>query len=689
MLKRAQGEVSPKLWSTGITAALLNYQILGRRYQVRNHGNTQTTYSMNMMLQGGVNISAWQLRYRVNNSYDKNKSNWQMLETYVARDIPDWKSRLTLGDSFTPSDIFPGMRFRGMQLASDDAMLPDSLRGYAPSVHGIAQSQAKVTIKQNGYIIYTTFVAPGPFVIDDLLPNTLSGTLEITVTEADGRSIVSYQTYSAFPGQLREKNKRFYFAAGAYRAEVSKVRSNFMQGTLLYGLNAHVTGYGGLLASSFYRSVLAGASANLKQYGSSSIDITQTDSQQNEGVLQRGQALRWQYAKNHLSTKTHFQIAVQRYFNADFCTFAEAADSNYFSNRQINKRSRFESTLSQHLGRGIVNLSVEKVYYRHGQAGATVRFGYGGQIKKVSYHLDYSYQKAHGILNRQLSLSLTFPFKWEENSSAATSINYAVSSYFNRDIVHNVTTGGLLLEDDSLSYSVGLSASRQIRQSSFASLNFRGPVAEIGIHHTQALDYMVSSATLSGGVVLHQDGITLSQRLGDTVILVRVPGAHNAAFENNMSIKINTQGYAVIPYATPYRRNLLTLNTEQVSDDIDIKNTTTEVVPTRGAIVLAEYEVRQGHKVLLTVLGDSGQPLPFGARVEDQRGREVGMIGPEGQVYLTGVKKDDLFTIKWGMDNKDRCTLQYNVQKASTTLPLAHFSIERVACLSSITDNKE
>lgn len=689
MLKRAQGEVSAKLWSTGITAALLNYQILGRRYQARNNANKKTTYSMNMALQGGVNVAAWQLRYRANNSYDQGKSTWQILESHVARDIPDWHSRLTLGDGFTSSEIFSGIRFRGIQLSSDDAMLPDSLRGYAPSVHGIAQSQAKVTIKQNGYVIYTTFVAPGPFVIDDLLPNTSSGTLEITVTEADGRSIVSYQTYSAFPGQVREKTKRFYFAAGMYHAGISKMRPKFIQGTLLYGVNAHITGYGGLFASSFYRSVLAGASFNFKQYGAASIDMAQVESQQDEGISKRGQVLRWKYVKNYLPTQTNFQIALQRYFNSDFRTFQDAAEKNYFAHRQTHKHARLESTLSQQLGRGAINVQVEKARYGNGRSDAVVRFGYGSQIKKISYHVDYSYQKTHGILNRQLAFSLVFPLQWEENSSTTTSVNYAVSSYFNRDIVHNVAAGGLLREDDSLSYSVGFNASRQNSKSSFGSLNLRGSIAQIGVDHTQGLDYTASSASLNGGVVLHQGGITLAQRLGDTVILARVPGAHNAAFENNVGVKTNAQGYAIIPYATPYRKNILTLNTEDVSDDIDIKNTTAEVVPTRGAVVLAEYEVRQGQKVLLTVLGDGGQPLPFGARVEDQRGREIGLVGPQGQVYLTGVRKNDIFTIKWGLARKDHCTLQYTPSKIATAPRSTSFAIETVACISSSTNDKQ
>lgn len=102
-----------------------------------------------------------------------------------------------------------------------------------------------------------------------------------------------------------------------------------MQGTLLYGVNAHITGYGGLLVSSSYRSVLGGARLNLKQYGASSMDITQTESQQ-EGTSTRGQALRWQYIKRYSPTATSFQIAMQHYLSSNFRTFEESANGNIF-----------------------------------------------------------------------------------------------------------------------------------------------------------------------------------------------------------------------------------------------------------------------------------------------------------------------------------------------------------------------
>ncbi|WP_162872393.1 fimbria/pilus outer membrane usher protein, partial [Klebsiella pneumoniae] len=65
-------------------------------------------------------------------------------------------------------------------------MYPDSLQGYAPTVRGIARTAAKLTIRQNGYVIYQSYVSPGAFSITDLNPTSSSGDLEVTVDEKDG-----------------------------------------------------------------------------------------------------------------------------------------------------------------------------------------------------------------------------------------------------------------------------------------------------------------------------------------------------------------------------------------------------------------------------------------------------------------------------------------------------------------------
>jgi len=73
---------------------------------------------------------------------------------YVERALPGWRSKLTLGEAFTDGRVFDGLSFLGAKLDSDERMYPDSARGYAPVVRGIAQSNARVRISQRGMTIH-------------------------------------------------------------------------------------------------------------------------------------------------------------------------------------------------------------------------------------------------------------------------------------------------------------------------------------------------------------------------------------------------------------------------------------------------------------------------------------------------------------------------------------------------------
>ncbi|WP_158682290.1 fimbria/pilus outer membrane usher protein, partial [Cronobacter sakazakii] len=122
-------------------------------------------------LRPGINLGPWRLRnystWRQSDDNQETEKAFSSVYTYAQRDIVSLKGALTLGQSSSPADVFDSIPFTGAQLASDDDMLPDGLRGYAPVVHGIARSNAQVIIRQNGYVISQNNVAPGAFEIND------------------------------------------------------------------------------------------------------------------------------------------------------------------------------------------------------------------------------------------------------------------------------------------------------------------------------------------------------------------------------------------------------------------------------------------------------------------------------------------------------------------------------------------
>lgn len=104
-------------------------------------------------------------------------------------------------------------------------MLPWELRGYAPQISGIAQTNATVTISQSGRVIYQKKVPPGPFIIDDL-NQSVQGTLDVKVTEEDGR-VNNFQVSAAStPFLTRQGQVRYKLAAGQPRPSMSHQTEN-------------------------------------------------------------------------------------------------------------------------------------------------------------------------------------------------------------------------------------------------------------------------------------------------------------------------------------------------------------------------------------------------------------------------------------------------------------------------------
>lgn len=130
-----------------------------------------------------------------------------------------------MGDGNTGSDIFDGVGFRGVRLYSSDNMYPDSQQGFAPTVHGIARTAAQLTIRQNGFIIYQSYVSPGAFEITDLHPTSSNGDLDATIDERDGNQQNYTIPYSTVPILQREGRFKFDLTAGDFRSGNSQQSS--------------------------------------------------------------------------------------------------------------------------------------------------------------------------------------------------------------------------------------------------------------------------------------------------------------------------------------------------------------------------------------------------------------------------------------------------------------------------------
>ena len=684
--QNARGYVPETLWDNGITALLLNYSLSGaNNFAHIGKGSSNDTQYAN--LRPGLNIGPWRLRNYTTWSRDSNgQDKWDTLYTYASRSVTSLKSQLTLGDSNSPSDVFESVPFRGAQLASDDDMIPDSMKGYAPVVRGIARTNAQVIIRQNGYVIYQSYVAPGAFEITDMYPTGGSGDLYVTIKEADGSEQILVVPFASLPVLQREGRFKYSITGGQYRSYDNSVdKTPFVQGTTIYGLPAGFTVYGGGQFADHYKSMALGIGKNLGDFGALSTDVTQAWATLQDQAESHGQSWRVRYSKNFVQTGTNFAIAGYRYSTDGYYSLQEVMDTWRDSNSPLlieRRRNRSELTISQDLTHSLGTLSaswVSEDYWNSNRTMRSIGAGYNNSWNGVSYSLNYSYNEnstassnngtGYGRIydrDQVFSFNISVPLNMLMSNTYAS---YNLNTSKHGNTTNSVGLNGAALEGNNLSWSIqqGL-GSQGAGYTGNLNADYRGTYGEVTGGYAYDQNNERLNYGVQGGIIAHENGVTFGQTMGETVALVSAPGASGVGVDNQPGVKTDWRGYAIVPYTSPYRKNAVQLNTQSLPENVDLTLNNQSVVPTRGAVVRASFNASVGQRALMTILRVGGAPVPFGAIVTDktQKSEDGFIVGDAGQVYLTGLADNGRLLVKWGSGTQEQC--QVNYQLGQTTL---------------------
>ena len=307
-------------------------------------------------------------------------------------------------------------------------MWPDSLRGYAPTVRGMASSNARVVVKQNGFNIYESTVAPGAFEINDLYSTGYGGDLSVSVTEADG----SEHSFTV-PLSLRHGSNRYSLSAGTVRDTQLSSSPAFTQATWQHGLSNLLTGYTGFNALAGYKAFLAGGAFNTS-LGAFGLDVTQASTQLSGRGQMNGQSIRVSYAKRLTETGTDVAISAYRYSTGGYFDLNNAMrlrdqlHQNQDFNSVLSLRDRAQVTLSQQFGDtgGQMSLTCSTSnYWNRSGRDMNYSLGYSNNYKRVSYSFQSTRERnVQGSISTQYYFSVTVPFGRENPFTVSTSVSH-------------------------------------------------------------------------------------------------------------------------------------------------------------------------------------------------------------------------------------------------------------------------
>lgn len=710
----ARDYVSPEYWDAGVPAALLNYNF--NSYRTASQGQTQTTSFLG--LNSGFNIARWYFREDATVTWQSAaagtpaRRHWQSINTYVQRALPSLRAQLTLGDSYTDGAVFDSYGIRGVQLGTDDRMLPQSLQGYAPVVHGVAQTNAKVTVRQNGMVLYETTVAPGPFTLNDLYPTGYGGNLLVTVTEADGHVTTFTVPYAAVAQLMRPGITRFDVTAGQLRDATIKFKPAVLQATIQHGFSNLLTGYAGIAGSQGYGALLAGVGFNT-HYGAFAVDITHANAHIPGYSTQSGQSARITYSKIITATHTTLSVAAYRYSTGGFLSLTQAEQARAYVREGINafevvpqttvptvdgvpaqslltqaqqaaltgsafttnpifsatgvqrQRSNFTLSLTQPLGdRGgslYANVTARNYWNQHGN-DTQFQIGYNNHFHQISYGISATRSvDPLGHHDNQFFVNFSLPLGHSEHSPTfMLSLNHDQQTGSQEQAMVNGTLG----RDNQFYYgATATHAGSGGGNAGSVNMGYRSPFAVFNASYGEGSGYSQASVNVSGSVIAHPGGITLGQPIGGTVGIVYLPNAAGARLTNAPGARVDRFGYAVVPYLTPYQLNTIQIEPQGLPLNVQLDATSAQVAPYAGAVVMMKFKTKSGRTLIVRARLQNGQTLPFGAEVFDDNGASMGVVGQGGQILLRGVGSTGQLTARWQDDNSadHSCSFPYKL----------------------------
>jgi len=644
----------PARWDEGIPGILFDYNLNGRAQ--RQEQNSNESYNLSGNGTTGANLGAWRLRAdwqaNLENQSRNNNSSRQQLEWsryYLYRAIPALRAKLTVGEDYLDSGMFDSFRFTGASLVSDDNMLPPSLRGYAPEVVGVAKTNAKVIIRQQGRVLYETTVATGPFRIRDI-NDAISGELNVRVEEQDGSVQTFTMNTANIPYLTRPGSVRFKFAAGQPSDFKHQTEGPvFSTGEFSWGISNGWSLYGGALVGGNYNALSIGVGRDLMAFGALSLDTTKSRARlPDENHTLSGASYRLSYSKDFDEYDSQVTFAGYRFSEEDFMSMSQYLDKRYYGSTTGNGKEMYTITFNKHIRELRLSTYLNYSHETYWDRAANNRYNLTlsryfdiGQFRNLSLSLSAYRNKYNSINDDGAYLSLSMPWGVGGSVSYSATVN-------RHNNTHSMSYFGRI--DESSTYQVRVGSSRAGGSGS-GFYTREGDLARFSANaNYQASSYSAIGMNAQGGMTLTTEGGALHRAgtTGGTRMLVDTEGVSNVPVRGYGRVsRTNIWGKAVIGDVNSYYRNKASIDLNQLGDRAEATTSVVQATLTEGAIGYRKFGVIAGEKAMAFIKLSDGSEQPFGATVHNLHGQETGIVNDGGSAYLSGINHGETMSVHW------------------------------------------
>lgn len=650
---------TPGIYEQGGIGGLINYELLGMYSEFSGRG--QRYYSANTEL--GLHAGGWVLRSRqIHTAQDKNR-NFQMLYTYVQKSFIESKTLVQAGEININNSVFPGAAISGLQLLPEQALQNKNTPG--ATVEGIAQTQARVEIRQGGALIYSTLVPAGPFSLPNIQLLNSNTDLDVRVIEASGEHR-SFSVPAASLSQFSYTAPGFSFAAGKVRAfNTREVASPIVitgtGGWLLSPSNNLSTGL--MLGQNNYQAAAWTLDSRLTP--DTSISLRNTLSKTGKEDSKGAQASL--SASMRLTRTLNASASVTRRSSG----YRDLLETTYADKHP----NRHDASLDQYgLALGWSHPLLGS--FSTGYATSNSANGYKTEHLNGSWNRAFPHFNLGANLEKTTSRSHNANNRWQGRniSSDSTAIYLNISipfgngrsarSYASKR--NGNTQFGTNFSDSSrdlASYSLSAERNARDNRESFSgTLGMLPRYTSINLGYSQSANSRSNyNGQIRGGIALHKDGVTLSPyALTDTFAVVSIGDVSGVKLNTpSGSVWTDPWGRAVVAQLPPYQKSTVEIATKSLPRNFDIQNGHRSISPARGSVLALDFPVFKSRRLLLRALDENGNVLPKGSSVLNDKAQFVTAVIDDGKVFINNGHHEKPLTIR--TTNGKHCALTFNL----------------------------
>ncbi|KTT20548.1 fimbria/pilus outer membrane usher protein [Pseudacidovorax intermedius] len=642
---------------TGGIGALFNYR--GYAYESQWAGGYKST-SRYLDTELGFNAADWIVRSRQMYSEGDGVGRFRWQSAYAQRTFVDEKQVLQAGRITTINPLYSGLPITGAQWFPERGLR--QMQSYP--ITGVASTRARVEIRQNGVLLYSTVVPPGPFTLTDYPLTNKGADLQVRVIEETGsEQIITVPASSLLLASDNTQNAGLTIAAGQLwdQTDVRTYdRVPVLTGAYGWALGPVSGTVGGLVSRSY---TSAGVAANWKFAENASAFgqvLASRDGRRDANGAQGSAAVAWQASKDvSLGVSGNLRTVGYR-------TVQDAASIYQAPIVGIGARSQLGATASWSLGRfGSVSAGITRETYFDGEPGHIYSLAWGTSWQRVNFQLGVSRNTARTYLvdprqpwagwvlqqpNTYVYANLSIPL-----GSNATSTTYARRS-------NDVTRYGTGIDqriNDMLSYRVSAERAddgRGTEASGSITVVPRYTSLTLGVSDRQGGSSYYGEIT--GSVLATPMGVGFSPyAVADTF------GGINTG--NVVGLKVDTPqgpvwsgpgGFAAVPSLLAYQDSRLEASLKDASLDVDVDNPLQVVQAGRGAVLSVDFGAKRVRRVLLEVRDADGQLVPSGLAVLRGGDEFFSSTAQGGRVMVSRMVDGDMFYVE--LPSGKRCLVQ-------------------------------